>query len=367
MLKVGGLVGLTTKIMETTKTFSIIIPVYNVSKYLVDCLDSVLCQEVSPECYEIIVIDDCSPDAEKAIVEDYMLKYDNIRYIRHETNKRQGGARNTGMVAACGEYVMFLDGDDCLVYRNTLSVLLELIREYRPVVLRSETYLSIPSEVGFSQLGVELGIDESYNSGGMKPVSCDFIEWRSGRIKSVAVWGTLYKRGFLVENKLFFRENVLFEDTDWTQKTLFGVGAIDFVDFPFYGYRQSPASVTRGCSVAAFDGAVKGVVESYEFYRRVIKPNDLFWNVLCDVFVKDVVDLLRISRNYPIKDSLGILEILNDRGMTSLRCKDGKKNAVLFIMSFLPILPIAVVRALVKVKRMYARWLAFVTCIKNEI
>ena len=91
---------------------------------------------------------------------------------------------------------------------------------------------------------------------------------------------TLYKRSFLLENNLFFRENVLFEDTDWVQKTMYYAKSIDVIDFTFYAYRQSLDSTTRGYSVAAFEGNVEGILETYRFYKDVIAENNDFWNVL---------------------------------------------------------------------------------------
>ena len=292
--------------MEVGKTFSIIIPVYNVSMYLVDCLNSVLSQDVDRECYEIIIVDDCSPYGEKEVVNDFLQQYHNIKYIRHDVNKRQGGARNTGMRAACGEYVIFLDGDDCFVYKNVLSILLEYVKKYKPLILRSERHYQIESDACYSELGNKIG-DIYVKKEGFACISCSFIEWRSEKIGSVAVWGTLYKRQFLLENGLFFRENTLFEDTDWTQKVLFCAERFDFMDFPYYGYRQSPDSATRGRTVEAFCGAVDGVIESYGFYKNSIDKDGPFWCVLREIFVEDTINLLMMSRNYAIVDSLKIL------------------------------------------------------------
>lgn len=338
--------------MEVSKTFSIIIPVYNVSMYLVDCLNSVLSQDVDRECYEIIIVDDCSPYGEKEVVNDFLQQYHNIKYIRHDVNKRQGGARNTGMRAACGEYVIFLDGDDCFVYKNVLSILLEYVKKYKPLILRSERHYQIESDACYSELGNKIG-DIYVKKEGFACISCSFIEWRSEKIGSVAVWGTLYKRQFLLENGLFFRENTLFEDTDWTQKVLFCAERFDFMDFPYYGYRQSPDSATRGRTVEAFCGAVDGVIESYGFYKNSIDKDDPFWCVLREIFVEDTINLLMMSRNYAIVDSLKILGKLNECELTNLKSKNWKNNVILSVMSSALLLIIVLVKILVVLKRLF--------------
>lgn len=91
---------------------SIIIPVYNVAKYLRRCLDS--CVNQTMEEIEIIVVNDCSPDPlDTEIMREYEARYpQKIRCIWHSENKKQGGARNTGIAASRGEYLNFMDSDD---------------------------------------------------------------------------------------------------------------------------------------------------------------------------------------------------------------------------------------------------------------
>ena len=323
--------------------FSIIIPVYNVSKFIVDCLESVMEQDVEKSTFEVIVVDDCSPGNELKIVENFQKKYSNVRYIRHDVNKRQGGARNTGIRAAQGEYVMFIDGDDILYYKNTLSVLLQYVEEYKPLILRSEMFQTFPSELCYSKLDY-ISVDVK----SVKYTTADFVDWRSGEM-SCSVCGTLYKRKLLLENALFFRENVWYEDTDWTQKVMYYAGKVDFLDFAYYGYRQSPNSTTRGHSVARFEGAIDGVVETYKFYKD-IDISDEFRCFIYDKIVDDTIGFLKFSRNYPIKSSLRMLNKINDSGLTTLK-SSWKKDSILYIMKNVPLFPLIVVRLGVFLKR----------------
>ncbi len=90
--------------------FSVIVPVYNVEDYIQKCLESILRQEFDD--YEIIVVDDETPDNSMAIVENMAQAYPGKIKIVHQTNKGLGGARNTGVQAAMGEYLIFVDSDD---------------------------------------------------------------------------------------------------------------------------------------------------------------------------------------------------------------------------------------------------------------
>ena len=95
--------------MTSNVKVSVIVPVYNVEKYLKDCLDSVVNQTL--EDIEIICVNDGSTDNSLAILEEYAEKDSRIKIITQE-NKGLGGARNTGLYHANGEYISFIDSDD---------------------------------------------------------------------------------------------------------------------------------------------------------------------------------------------------------------------------------------------------------------
>lgn len=100
---------------------SIIIPVYKVEKYLKTCLDSLLEQDLSSNDYEIICINDGSPDNCFQILNDYAQKYSNISAV-HQDNRGVSAARNKGLELAQGEYILFVDADDSL-FPNVLGTL----------------------------------------------------------------------------------------------------------------------------------------------------------------------------------------------------------------------------------------------------
>lgn len=100
---------------------SIIVPIYNVEKYLEKCLDSLLNQDLSPNDYEIICVNDGSPDNSGQIVSNYTSQYSNIISL-HQENQGVSVARNKGLELAKGEYILFVDGDDSL-YPNVLETL----------------------------------------------------------------------------------------------------------------------------------------------------------------------------------------------------------------------------------------------------
>lgn len=101
---------------------SIIIPIYNVEKYIERCINSIFEQNLASEDYEVLLIDDETPDQSGEIAKKITESRDNYHYI-FQKNKGLGGARNTGILHAKGNYILFLDSDDWLD-RNSISELL---------------------------------------------------------------------------------------------------------------------------------------------------------------------------------------------------------------------------------------------------
>ena len=113
---------------------SFILPCYNVAPYIGRCIESIEHQDIPREEYEVICVDDCSKDNTVEVIKEYQKQYPNIRLICHEVNKTAGGARNTGMDAAKGEYLWFVDPDDAIV-ENVLVNLTKEIEKLRVDIL----------------------------------------------------------------------------------------------------------------------------------------------------------------------------------------------------------------------------------------
>lgn len=113
---------------------SFILPCYNVAPYIGRCIESIENQDIPQSEYEVICVDDCSTDETVRKIKEYQAKYPNIQLICHTENKTAGGARNTGMDAAKGEYLWFVDPDDAIV-ENVLGDLSKLIERLKVDIL----------------------------------------------------------------------------------------------------------------------------------------------------------------------------------------------------------------------------------------
>lgn len=170
---------------------SVIVPVYNVEKFLPRCLDSLLRQGMEVGEWEVICVNDGSPDNCAAILAEYEKKYPDIFKVVTQENQGLGGARNTGTALARGEYVAYVDSDDYLI-DGAYRYLLDTFCKDKPDVLHF-SYQNIYTD------GTQVP-DSDANLEGRVVFDGDGAEAFNNQILTNNVWSKLYKRTFLKEH-----------------------------------------------------------------------------------------------------------------------------------------------------------------------
>ena len=163
---------------EDLMTTSIIIPVYNVEAYLPKCLDSILVDNQYEE--EVICVNDGSTDGSLTILEKYAAKFANIRIIT-QSNKGLSEARNTGLRAAMGDYVFFVDSDDW-IFPNTLTKLIDSIDGEDVIYFNSQVY-----QDATKQFDQPIDVSERKHLDGQAYFAVACAEQRN--MPCVCVWG----------------------------------------------------------------------------------------------------------------------------------------------------------------------------------
>ena len=211
---------------------SVIIPVYNVEKYLRQCVDSVLNQKIDN--VEIILVDDGSSDTSPLICDEYAKNYNNIQSV-HKKNGGASSARNSGLSKAQGEYVIFLDSDDWWNPEVCVQDMLSEVKRKQNVEMFLFTSYDYIEGYGLFRR------NEHYN---LNTIRTDTVEnyyqdlLNNGNLEVHA--GTkILKRSFLNENKLYFPEGLVGEDNLWMIKMLRKLKCVDFMDKPLYIYRAN--------------------------------------------------------------------------------------------------------------------------------
>lgn len=231
--------------------FSIVLPVYNVEKYLDKSVKSVLNQ--TEHDFEIILVDDESPDNCPAICDAYAEKYDFIKVV-HQKNAGLAGARNAGLAVASGKYVYFLDSDDT-IQPDTFAYLGKVINEIgKDVEMIASEYQSV-------ELGEEF--KEAASDGGYEVMSREQIQNAFLlRTHVVLAPGTLYNINWLKKNGLVFEPNPYSEDQLFIWRALMSVSEVAFVHKALYNYLSRPGSIMSGSKV-------NNIKKAYPFFVQL--------------------------------------------------------------------------------------------------
>ena len=223
---------------------SVIVPMYNAERFLKFCVTSIL--EQTFKNFELILIDDCSTDRTLEIAKNFGDK--RIKILQTEKNLGYPGAvRNIGIDAAIGEYIYFMDHDD-VILPNAFEILAEVADKSRADVITTMSwYISsdFSDEDDMTLHKIDLRPP--------KPVSKDLKTrlWREIVEQGVhfAPWLYIYRRKFLVDNKIKFPAEVA-EDVFFTIDVIFATSKIFKITFPYYVWRKSKSSASHDVSRA---------------------------------------------------------------------------------------------------------------------
>ena len=254
---------------------SVVIPVYNVKDYLEKCVDSVLAQDCGD--YEIILVDDGSTDGvSPGLCDRYALANpDRIRVI-HQENQGLGGARNTGLEAARGEYLFFVDSDDRIV-PHALSYLEGQIRQThadmylfrlfydRDGVLTPADPLRVPTDVV------------------LHPAQCPEL-----LLESPSASVRVCRRSLFLEGQIRFPAGIWYEDLATTPKCLLHARSVVALSEPLYCYLLRDGSIMRNANLKR-NLEILDVLGSVRAYYESNGVLDQYRDVLCYLAVDNAL------------------------------------------------------------------------------
>ena len=218
---------------------SIIIPIYNVEKYIRACLLSIFNQDIPENEYEVILINDGTLDGSMKIVAEFAYKHKNIIIIEQD-NHGLSVARNEGLKIAQGEYLWFIDSDDSIV-PDCLGEICELINKYK-------------SDVYVSPL---ITLDETTGFSGNRNLMCNFgrqtikgMDFLSLKMDHVPIQIYFIKRTLLIDNSLQFYPGIYHEDMEFAPRMLYYANSVHICEKPYYIYLiRSSGSITSSVDI----------------------------------------------------------------------------------------------------------------------
>lgn len=215
-----------------------VVPCYNVERYIQRCLDSIYACGLDEDCFEVLCVNDCSPDNTINVLKSNQKNHPNLRIINHETNKGLGGGRNTGIRESKGRYLWFVDSDDEIVpsgFSNAFSTALE-----NDLDVLCFNYCRIDEEG--NELSRHLVFEKTSVADGysfVKKVFGNSIVYHMGYVVRF-----LYRVDYLRSHQLFFPDHVHWEDTVFMPKSILLAERIASVPQVFYAYRFNPDSIS---------------------------------------------------------------------------------------------------------------------------
>ncbi len=309
--------------------FSIVVPVYNVADYLPACMDSLLAQQC--EDAEILLVDDGSTDGRSpALCDDYAARCPDLVRVIHQANGGLGAARNTGLEAARGDYLLFVDSDDTLEPNTLARLREETEKTHADMYVFHYCYVTEngerPGEPRLSRVtGLPTSLEEEPNLLLDSPSACF----------------RLWKRDLFADGTIRFPGRVWYEDLCTTPKALLRTGTIVQLPDSFYRYLLRPGSIMRNDNLKR-NLEILNALETTRAYYEAEGALERFRPWLCFLAVDSVLAAARrvlladpkadflpdflnyVKEKYPDYRRCELLPNLGRRKLVLLKLLEGK-------------------------------------------
>ncbi|SDX56345.1 bifunctional glycosyltransferase/CDP-glycerol:glycerophosphate glycerophosphotransferase [Roseicitreum antarcticum] len=237
---------------------SVIIPCHNSAEFIVPCLESLAAQTLPQTAFEVICVDDCSSDETVSVIDTYKGKIANLKLMRHLENKKQGAARNTGIDAARGQFVTFVDSDDFLRV-DMLEMMLHIIGDTEVAVCQHiHTRYDKPYKRTSSNRHVKTTLSLAALEG--------TIGWWP--------FGMLISRQLLNSKAIRFREGVYFEDIDFNIRVCMNATSHTITKEALYHYTERDSSTVNSIDEKKLLDSVDAIVTAWEMSASLATSGD---------------------------------------------------------------------------------------------
>ena len=256
---------------------SIIVPVYNVERYIRPCIESIFKQGLNENDYEVIIVNDGTPDKSMEMIDDIINLHKNITVINQE-NQGLSGARNNGIKIAKGEYILMPDSDDLLI-ENSLKPLLEKALETKVDLVVADFFNMTDKE-----------IDEFYKEEFKQPklqfkkVVGEHIYLELLNPLQCYVWRTLYRREFIVKEYLTFYPGIRYQDIPFTNECYLKANNCIRTNIHLNIYRTWPGSATNAYKLENSKHFITAIALTWQLRQIEGLSSDLLYKVEENVY-----------------------------------------------------------------------------------
>ena len=313
----------TMKDSDHSCQLSIIVPVYNVEKYIHACMESIFRQGMDDKVFEVIIVNDGTQDRSMEVIQDIISQHDNITVINQE-NLSLSVARNNGIAVAKGEYILMPDSDDLLI-DNSLSILLEKALESKADLVVAD-FLEMTDE----EIKRLDNVAQKYLKVKEKTGEQMFLEDLNPR--QCYVWRTLYRRAFIQENNLTFIPGVRFQDVPFTHECYLRAKKCLRVSRLLNVYRKGHASATYSFNKKKAHDLITVIAGTWKLRKIEGLSPAVLLKLEDDVFTS--FSLLIYFMLYGMKDAKERQEVFQDLNNTvpDLNFSNGRKQKVTWFL-----------------------------------
>lgn len=306
--------------MYTKPMVSIIIPVYNVEKYLNQCVDSIISQDYENK--EIILVDDGSTDSSGTICDEYSNKFDYIKTI-HKSNGGLSDARNTGIDNANGDYILFVDSDD-YIEQKSLDKIMKIASENECDVVFLE------AQKVFTD-GKKLPLGDGITTDGViGKTRNEVLKFIASCPKYPASACTkLIKKSLLDNPELKFKKGVFSEDIDWTISLLLSCRNFGCCPDMYYNYRQNREGSITNTNASKRLKDLYYIVDKWSVIAKEKTDSEKQFIMSELAYEYPMLLLLYSSVSEPAKKEYG--KKLSDLKYI-LKCRNGLKYKMIYIL-----------------------------------
>lgn len=277
---------------------SFIVPVYNTEKYLAECLDSLLEQDIPKEDYEILCVNDGSTDGSLRILHEYARVHPNIVVVDQE-NGGLSNARNVGLTRAKGDYIWFVDSDD--------FIQLNILAYFRSVVAQTDCDRLNLGTYTFHDV---LSFQEKDAARNGQLASNTYLY-------NIVVWNNLFRRSFLNDNNLYFRYPYIrhSEDGIFMFESTLAMPKETVVDTVGYYYRRRDNSLTTARSAQSQQARVHSYFTVSKILLQYYLEGHHSSPFLSDLLMANIWTLMYTIATFPLSKSREIRKKLREEGL----------------------------------------------------
>ena len=279
--------------MNNAPKISIIVPIYNIEKYISKCIDSILAQTYKD--WELILVNDGSTDNSGKICDEYVLKDSRIKVI-HKKNEGVTATRDRGVKEAKGEFLFFIDGDDYIT-ENALELFINKQKENDADLVRGDFVLCDENEIIIPSQNTKFNFDNKYDW-----LRCVINE--GGYICNSLIKKSLYIEASNISNEITMSEDLLISFN------LFGyINVANKLNTPTYYYRQLNSSASHSCYISEKNIlrtyksdilVTNGISKIRDTYKTLLKKHKLITEI--DVYIFNrVINILSLKHSFLLR------------------------------------------------------------------